>query len=67
MEITTGNKSGSKYKSRVGKSGRKRMNKKEAIQVVSGSNASRAFTIETRKKLVVVIIGRGEKNKKRNA
>ena len=30
MEITTGNKSGSKSKSGVGKSGRKRMNKKEA-------------------------------------
>jgi len=30
MEITTGNKSESKSKSGVGKSGRKRMNKKEA-------------------------------------
>ena len=36
MEITTGNKSGSKYKSRVGKSGRKRMNKKEASKWFQG-------------------------------
>lgn len=36
MEITTGNKSGSKYKSGVGKSGRKRMNKKEASKWFQG-------------------------------
>jgi hypothetical protein len=36
MEITTGNKSGSKSKSGVGKSGRKRMNKKEASKWFQG-------------------------------
>jgi hypothetical protein len=36
MEITTGNKSGSKSKLGVGKSGRKRMNKKEASKWFQG-------------------------------
>jgi hypothetical protein len=69
MEFMTDNKTKSKSKLGVGKSGRKRMNKKEASKWFQTLTRLERSLLKQEKLVVVVVlfIRRGEKNQKRNA